>query len=240
MTHIIGHRGIPVKEPENTLSSFKKALEAGVYAIEFDVRRSLDGELMVFHDEHSSRVTNYDVPLSAFTREELQKVQVLESEETIPTFSETIDYLFSSNRCPMPDEVRVESKERGLAEDMIEIIEEYDCIEDTVIQSFNPADLYEVYRVSDGAARTALLSANPERRLLNVAESVGCEIISIPYTDQAEQYLDQAEERGFKTDLWVDSTRDAIEKGLRLEPDYLGTDDPLTAIKSNQYMKEEI
>lgn len=240
MTHIIGHRGIPVKEPENTLRSFKKALEIGAYAIEFDVRRSLDGKLMVFHDEHSSRVTNYEVPLSSFTSEELQNIRVSGSEETIPTLSRTLGYLFSSNSCPVPKEIRVETKERGLGEKIIEILREHECVEETVIQSFNPADLYEIQKLSGGKIRTALLSANPDKRLLNVAESVGCEIISIPYTDQANQYLNKAEEKGFKTDLWVDSTEDAIQKGLRLEPDYIGTDDPSAAVNAFQHLKETV
>ena len=40
---VIGHRGAPGLEPENTLRSFRRALELGVDVIECDVRMTKDG-----------------------------------------------------------------------------------------------------------------------------------------------------------------------------------------------------
>ena len=45
----IGHRGAPALAPENTLGSFRAALELGVDLIEFDVVALEDGELVVAH-----------------------------------------------------------------------------------------------------------------------------------------------------------------------------------------------
>ncbi len=47
---ILGHRGAPALVPENTLESFRRALELGADGFEFDVRRSADGRLVVVHD----------------------------------------------------------------------------------------------------------------------------------------------------------------------------------------------
>ena len=49
----VGHRGARAYEVENTLDSFKKAIELGVNAIEFDVRATKDEKLIVFHDDNS-------------------------------------------------------------------------------------------------------------------------------------------------------------------------------------------
>jgi glycerophosphoryl diester phosphodiesterase len=46
----VGHRGAAGLAPENTLASFKKALEFGVDGLEMDVLISADGEVMVHHD----------------------------------------------------------------------------------------------------------------------------------------------------------------------------------------------
>ena len=50
MTKIVAHRGASAEAPENTLAAFAKAIEAGADMIEFDVRRSGDGTLVISHD----------------------------------------------------------------------------------------------------------------------------------------------------------------------------------------------
>ena len=56
----IGHRGAPgnPRYGENTIRSFQKALWSGADAIEFDVRRTKDGKLVVIHDATLDRTTN--------------------------------------------------------------------------------------------------------------------------------------------------------------------------------------
>lgn len=46
----IAHRGMPRLAPENTLASFRLALEAGADGIELDVHATADGVLVVHHD----------------------------------------------------------------------------------------------------------------------------------------------------------------------------------------------
>ena len=53
-----GHRGNPAEFPENTLASFRSAIELGVDMIECDVHLSADGELVVIHDHTVDRTTN--------------------------------------------------------------------------------------------------------------------------------------------------------------------------------------
>ena len=53
-----GHRGNPDEFPENTLASFRSAIELGVDMIECDVHLSSDGELVVIHDHTLDRTTN--------------------------------------------------------------------------------------------------------------------------------------------------------------------------------------
>lgn len=48
----VGHRGAKAYETENTIESFNKAIELGANAIEFDVRASGDGEIVISHDDN--------------------------------------------------------------------------------------------------------------------------------------------------------------------------------------------
>jgi glycerophosphoryl diester phosphodiesterase len=54
----IAHRGARAFAPENTLAAFAKAKTFGCRMVELDVRLSLDGELMVHHDEQLTRCTD--------------------------------------------------------------------------------------------------------------------------------------------------------------------------------------
>ncbi len=47
----IAHRGASAYEPENTLRSFKRAIEMGAEMMELDVRFSQDGHLVIMHDK---------------------------------------------------------------------------------------------------------------------------------------------------------------------------------------------
>lgn len=54
----IGHRGAAVLAPENTLPSFRAAVEAGVDLIEFDVLDLRDGELVIAHSNDLREVSH--------------------------------------------------------------------------------------------------------------------------------------------------------------------------------------
>ena len=55
---VIGHRGATLRARENTLAGFRKAAELGCTWVEFDVRLSLEGQPVVFHDDTLERTTD--------------------------------------------------------------------------------------------------------------------------------------------------------------------------------------
>jgi glycerophosphoryl diester phosphodiesterase len=54
----IGHRGAAAVAPENTIASFRRAVELGPEAMELDVQRTKDGHLVVMHDDTADRTTD--------------------------------------------------------------------------------------------------------------------------------------------------------------------------------------
>lgn len=67
----IGHRGAATLAPENTLPSFRAAVDAGVDLIEFDVIAGLGGELLVSHSvgEMQAATPTFDEVLRFFVEE---------------------------------------------------------------------------------------------------------------------------------------------------------------------------
>ncbi len=55
---VIGHRGVPRLEPENTLASFRRAVDLGADGLELDLRITRDGRFVVLHDATLGRTTS--------------------------------------------------------------------------------------------------------------------------------------------------------------------------------------
>jgi len=55
---VIGHRGVAGCAPENTLAGLRKASELNCRWVEFDVRLTADGQLILLHDERLERTTS--------------------------------------------------------------------------------------------------------------------------------------------------------------------------------------
>ncbi|WP_182084552.1 glycerophosphodiester phosphodiesterase family protein [Aureimonas sp. ME7] len=102
----IAHRGLHDGNrsvPENSLSAFRLAVEAG-YAIECDIQRSADGVSVVFHDHDLLRLTGEDTPLRSRTAAELAGLRLAGSQDGVPTLRELLDLV--AGRVPLVVEVK--------------------------------------------------------------------------------------------------------------------------------------
>ena len=96
-----GHRGYCAKYPENTLISFKAALELGVDAFEFDVWLTADKVPVIMHDGNALRTCGVDRHVRDMTLEEVKQLEACYSDKfgdtykgqgvTIPTLEETLE-----------------------------------------------------------------------------------------------------------------------------------------------------
>jgi glycerophosphoryl diester phosphodiesterase len=72
MTLVYAHRGAAAEQPENTLASFRRALELGADALETDVHLTADGAIVATHDADARRATGVARSLRACTLREIQ------------------------------------------------------------------------------------------------------------------------------------------------------------------------
>ncbi len=67
------HRGTPSELPENTLPSFRRALEHGATALETDVHMTSDGHIVLSHDPTGSRMANDPREIRRCTLDEVRR-----------------------------------------------------------------------------------------------------------------------------------------------------------------------
>ena len=71
---VSGHRGDRVHGIENTMTAMRLAVDAGVDMIETDVRMTLDGELVLMHDETVDRTTDGTGQVCDLTLAQIQQL----------------------------------------------------------------------------------------------------------------------------------------------------------------------
>ena len=127
----IAHRGASSLAPENTLESFKKAIELKCDGIELDVHMTKDNQLVVIHDEFLDRTTNGTGSVRNLTLNEIKKLDAGShfsnkfKDSKIPTLKEALDLI-------------IKQWEPGIEKNVITMIQNYNYEKKTIITSFNP------------------------------------------------------------------------------------------------------
>ncbi|WP_462412913.1 glycerophosphodiester phosphodiesterase [Neobacillus sp. Marseille-QA0830] len=170
MTKIYGHRGAKGSYPENTLLSFKKAIEQGVDGLELDVHLTKDGEVVVIHDETLDRTTNGTGWIKDMTLEEMKQVSVGSSFTHFPEYHETWDFEMVPTLtevlellAPYQTELNIELKTYAVAYEGIEekvqsIVEKYGNGRKVVYSSFHLPSLLRMKKVNPDANIAWLLN----------------------------------------------------------------------------------
>ena len=96
-TYVIAHRGVHNNIPENTLASYKKAIDLGCDFVEIDIRKTKDGKFVSVHNATvDAYVEGIKGKVSSFTLSELKQMNIGKrvgsdwENERIPTFEEIL------------------------------------------------------------------------------------------------------------------------------------------------------
>ena len=201
---VIGHRGAMGYEPENTLASFRKAIDLGADAIELDVY-FLEGHLVVFHDETLERTTNGQGLLleQNFTR--LRSLDAGHGEK-IPTLTEV--FALINGRVPL----NIELKGPDTAAPVVDFISGKRLAglanEMFLVSSFNRELLVGV-RQLDPHILLGVLVDTPLPDHLDFADELNAYAINSPLATVDKSLVSEAHDRGLKVFVYtVDEAND--------------------------------
>lgn len=143
----IGHRGAKGYFPENTLISFKHALDLNVEGVELDVHLTADNVVVVIHDETTNRTTDTKRIVSEMTLSEIQKCKI-NNEFNIPTLAEVLNLI--SKNCI----VNIELKGNNTENEVAKIINHYVTKENWsynhfLVSSFNWNAIQKIHAIDN-------------------------------------------------------------------------------------------
>ena len=214
---LLGHRGCKEK-PENTISAFEYGLELGLKGFEFDVQKTLDNHLVVFHDDTLDRTTNSKGFLKQKSLSELKEVDAGNGQE-IPTFQELLDFL--------DDEIflQIEIKSEGCELGVVNQIKKRDLYQNTIVISFNHDYLRKV-KMLDPKINVIPIIYAKILSPLNLINELGANGISMN-----EKFIDHdtvkvVHKENKKITAWTVNEEERISLLDKMNVDYICTDYP--------------
>jgi len=218
---IIAHRG-GSSSFENSISSFLKAQEMGVDAVECDVHTTRDGKLVISHDPDLMRIANIDKKIAEMDYNEISEIR-LPNGERIPTLEELLDII------SIPVVIELKSRETVLA--LISLFSRRkDLINKCVIISFYHDAVKIMKREIPGLMCGVLFAGFPVDPI-SMARNSGCNMISLYYEGLDAEYVEKCHKEGIMVTVWAPNDENDIKNSLNAGVDGIGSDRPDLVIK---------
>ncbi len=222
---VVAHRGTSARAPENTIAAFRLAAEEGADAIEFDIRATADGHLVVIHDASLSRTTDGQGEVAQVTLEQIRRADAGVRRapafrgERVPTLAEVL--ALASGRLL----VDVELKVNGIEAQVVELLARAEMTTQALVTSFLEDALAAVQAVGAGVA-VGLLQQWPD--VSRVAD-LGVGVYLPPVGALSAETVQVCRARRVRVIPWTVRSEDDARAVLRHAVHGLIADDPLLA-----------
>lgn len=219
---IIGHRGSEAYEPENTLRSFRRALELGADMVELDVHHtSSDGRLVVMHDATLDRTTDGTGPIEDHTAEELRTLDAGKGER-IPFLEDVLAFARGTIK------LNVHTELQSAAPDVLNAIVENDMLDEVLVTAGNP-EVLRGYRELSSEVQIGLLGTSyGSDAFKEVVPEMGANVLTPNYRFVTPELVRWAHDRGLPVYTWASYVHDREEliRLIRSGVDGIGTSRP--------------
>jgi len=227
---IIAHRGASgLTEFDNSLESFRKAVELGADMIEFDVRKTRDDVLIAFHDPEIQ-----GEGISGLSYEELLVITEKIGFK-VPTVEDVVN--LSKGKIGLD----IELKEEGYEERVVELVKDHLGYDSYMMKSFSDECVKSIKRYDRGVktglllgledpefkVKTRLSELFPKRRL----NKCRADFVAPNYQLLRFFYLRRMWRAGFEVFVWTVNEVELMERLISKGVDALITDRPDLALK---------
>ncbi len=217
---LIAHRGASNIAPENTLKAFELAIELVADFIEFDVRSTKDGEIVIIHDPGVFRTTH---KFGSIKRSTLEKIKRLNagSGERIPTLEELL--VNTKEKINYMCEIKV----KNISGKVINILKNHSALKSTILVSFKHNELLKNQTEYPNLKFGAIIPTGLgwithwfiKKRLISSLSEKGFFSINPFFMMVNEKFVNLAHEKGLKVFPWTVNSKRKIKKLIKIGVD---------------------
>lgn len=230
---IIAHKGYhPGEIPENSLAALKEAQKLDIYGSEFDVYRTKDGKIVVYHDRTLS-VNGVSKNVFDCTYEELQTVS-LSNGEAIPTLEQFLEQGKQTPKMKLICEIKYHNDGNGTtsgektvaaAEACHAIVSAAGMTSQVEYISVNAAALKRLAVLSPGVMLQDVNSDYPMDRASAVA--AGIKGINYDFNKLTDAQIADAHEKGMVVGTWTVDKESDMRTMINRGVDFITTNEPV-------------
>ena len=222
---IIAHRAGGTLANENTVRGLARAIEAGAFAAEIDVQRTLDGHYIINHDNDFFRTTGIALAPEEMTLEEIRKLKIADYSESpdpetdpVATIEEMLDA--SKDRITLLIELKGNTADLQMAEDVYDMVMERDMLDQVLFISLE-YPLLDSIEKAHPEIETGYLCFMAFGQL----ENMNVDVLLLEEETATVSNIDAIHDAGKKVGVWTANTSESIEKFLRSDIDGIITDE---------------
>lgn len=232
---VIAHRGFSGVAPENTIASFKKAIEVNADMIELDVSLSKDNIPVVIHDQTVNRTTNGKGKVSEFTLSELKKLDAGSwfkpefSEEKIPSLEEVIRLVKDKIMLNIEIKsysVKKSSEQSGIEYQVVKLIEKYDIGSQVLISSFSKLAVKRIRELNPDIPVALLHRFTINKPLIKNYDNIGIYSFNQGKRFFSKKTMNLIHKTGIKLNLYTVNQEREMKKFVKFGVDGIITNYP--------------
>ena len=234
---VFAHRGASAHAPENTLSAFELAVKQGAPAIEFDVKLSLDGQVMVIHDQSVDRTTDGSGRVRDLSLAALGKLDAGSwfagqyAHEKIPTLDQVFE-LFGKKVFMNVELTNYASPFDRLVSKVVGLVEKHGLENYILFSSFFPHNLMKAAGLLPSVPRAQLILEGGAGRWQRIWGRLIDVQAEHPFSaDVTSRSVSDAHLRGRRVHVWTVNNIEDMRRLKNLGVDGIFTDDPPKALK---------
>lgn len=225
------HRGNSQAAPENTIPALEEAIkEAGDYA-EIDVQQTKDGVIVLMHDSNLKRTTGLNQYIWDVDFQQLQTLDAGSwfdskfAHTKIPTLEETLE--FCKGRINLNIEIKATKHSQELEKRVIDLIEEYDFLEQCVITSTSFETLKKVKEYKEEIKTGYIMAV----AFGNFYDKEEIDFLSMRSSFVNQSVVRKAHSFGKEIHAWTVNSKKEMQRMKKIGVDNVITDRPIMARK---------
>lgn len=242
MSRIMAHRGARNLWAENSLFGFRKTLDYGFDAVEFDVHLTDDGEMVVIHDATLERTTNGGGDVRKLTSEARRQLKLRGPDgalidECPPTLDEVLAILEQDPTIEAWVELKSDGEGQpydGLVDKAAAAIREAGLAERAALHSFDVGVVEKVREIAPEMRRLVSVNAASAERYGGLAALMD-KVRGLPHILGVHHELFAAEFDLIARDwgiencsVWTVNDPEEMRRWIDVNPGFIVSDDPVT------------